>query len=446
MKAFGVGRPALREAMRILESESLLQVRRGVRGGAYVTLPTRAVPAQAAGRLLQYWRATVRDVFDTRSILEAAGAARIAYHGSAEDHAHLRSIWESWHSVGFDLEAWNEHSVAFHSALTEESGLNSLALLGGIIQEITERIAVLGLHEISPLQNTGMMQRGINKPRDLVKLIEARLGAEAETFWMDYRTDQANWWFSRRSNQTVLDLFDEPTDEKASGKLADTLADALRRKIVSGELQQDDLLPQESKLAEELGVGLPGLREALRILESESLIIVERGAQGGARIQAPTAEAAARPASVLLQIQDTTLEDVYDTQDILEAASARRLAAEGTRRDHRKLRVAFDELASMDWEPDGWLELHWKFHTILVELAGLKSLQFLSSILDEITTRHKEDQAGVPWRDGSRITSDMTLRSQRRLVEQIEDRDASGAEEHWRSHLSGLQHRILQGR
>ena len=115
-------------------------------------------------------------------------------------------------------------------------------------------------------------------------------------------------------------------------------------KIVSGELQQDDLLPQESKLAEELGVGLPGLREALRILESESLIIVERGAQGGARIQAPTAEAAARPASVLLQIQDTTLEDVYDTQDILEAASARRLAAEGTRRDHRKL-----GLPSMSW-------------------------------------------------------------------------------------------------
>ncbi len=66
------------------------------------------------------------------------------------------------------------------------------------------------------------------------------------------------------------------------------MAAELRRRIVSGELEVGgDPLPSEGKLMSQFGVSRPTLREAFRILESEQLIRVLRGARGGARVLKP---------------------------------------------------------------------------------------------------------------------------------------------------------------
>ena len=52
MEEFGVSRPTLREAFRILEAESLISVRRGSRGGARVVAPDASVAAPFVGLLL----------------------------------------------------------------------------------------------------------------------------------------------------------------------------------------------------------------------------------------------------------------------------------------------------------------------------------------------------------------------------------------------------------
>ena len=77
-------------------------------------------------------------------------------------------------------------------------------------------------------------------------------------------------------------------------KTAELIAGRLRRQIVRGELKEGDTLPPELALMGQFGVSRPTLREAFRILETESLICVRRGARGGAQVTAPELSVAAR--------------------------------------------------------------------------------------------------------------------------------------------------------
>ncbi|MET9089695.1 GntR family transcriptional regulator, partial [Streptomyces sp. NPDC004237] len=116
-------------------------------------------------------------------------------------------------------------------------------------------------------------------------------------------------------------------------KTAELVAARLRRMIVRGELAEGESLPSETALMEQFAVSRPTLREAFRVLESESLINVRRGARGGARVQIPEGTVAARYAGVVLEYRGTTLKDVYDARTVIEAPCAGLLAERRTDED-----------------------------------------------------------------------------------------------------------------
>src|ERR1700709_1951474 len=62
------------------------------------------------------------------------------------------------------------------------------------------------------------------------------------------------------------------------------VAAELRRQIVTGRLKPGDKLHPENILQVEFAISRPTLREALRMLEAESLITIIRGKHGGARV------------------------------------------------------------------------------------------------------------------------------------------------------------------
>src|SRR3979409_278065 len=99
-------------------------------------------------------------------------------------------------------------------------------------------------------------------------------------------------------------------------KTAELVASNLRGQIVRGELKEGDALPPESALMEHFGVSRPTLREAFRVLESEALISVRRGAHGGARVHVPNGDVAARYAALVLEYRGTDLADIHTARTI----------------------------------------------------------------------------------------------------------------------------------
>jgi DNA-binding FadR family transcriptional regulator len=223
------------------------------------------------------------------------------------------------------------------------------------------------------------------------------------------------------------------------------IADELRQLIVSGALKEGDSLGHEPDLVERFGVSRPSLREALRILEAEGLISVVRGVQGGVVAHQPDQRMTARTAALVLQARNVPLADVYDARSLLEPAAARVVASS---RAHRaaatELRGLIDAQVEAIDDPEAFGRANARFHARLVELAGNQTLAIVAEMLTEIVARAVTavSQAG-PGGD-SAPTRRRGIRSQERLVALIDEGDAAGAEEHWRTHM-GVVGRVMLG-
>ena len=70
-------------------------------------------------------------------------------------------------------------------------------------------------------------------------------------------------------------------------KAARQISESLKERILSGEFPPGSYLPAAGELLEEFEVSRPTLREALNTLETDGLIRLRRGPNGGAIVQSP---------------------------------------------------------------------------------------------------------------------------------------------------------------
>jgi DNA-binding FadR family transcriptional regulator len=226
-------------------------------------------------------------------------------------------------------------------------------------------------------------------------------------------------------------------------KTAELIAARLRSQIVRGELKAGDTLPGEARLMTQFGVSRPTLREAFRILETESLINVRRGSRGGARIIAPDLSVAARYVGLLLQVDGTTIADVYEARKVLEPACVSRLAVRRTPADIAALRAVTDALAeAVDHADVGspaveqWSHHTVRFHALLMELCGSRTLAVQGGVLQDIVATHTALSVSRDMHSPEMVPRfRTTVRSYRKLIDLVEAGDADGAAKHWVAHL-----------
>jgi len=225
-------------------------------------------------------------------------------------------------------------------------------------------------------------------------------------------------------------------------KTAELIAGHLRRQIVRGELKAGETLPPEVQLMEQFGVSRPTLREAFRILETETLISVRRGARGGAQVMTPDISVAARYVGSLLQIQGTTIDDVYEARMVNEPYCARLLARSRTKQDLSDLRDCVDDLRTIVQagpkavpEPLKWSSLTFRFHQLVTERCGNKTLAVQGAVLQDIVATHLHLTVSQGFGSESPARFQKVLRAYERLVDLVEAREADDAEKHWRNHM-----------
>ena len=141
---FGVGRTAVREAIRTLERSGLLQVKKGPKGGLFVARNYDQPINDSIVNLLAGGQASLEDLFEIRLLIEPYAAFRAAERASAGELAQLEKLLGEAEVVREEGAALRAHNIEFHRQILGMSGNPILSVIGeAVLRILSERIRTL---------------------------------------------------------------------------------------------------------------------------------------------------------------------------------------------------------------------------------------------------------------------------------------------------------------
>ena len=148
---FGVSRPTLREALRLLSASQLIRVGRGRAGGIFVArTPSEGMSAnlsESIALMLAADSISLDELLDARLSLEVPIAGRAAANATEDVVARLEAAVAAAEGHQPGTEPFNQADTEFHQILAEAAGN---VLLRGLTQWILEVLQPSLIIKISP--------------------------------------------------------------------------------------------------------------------------------------------------------------------------------------------------------------------------------------------------------------------------------------------------------
>lgn len=124
LSQFNVSRPTLRESLKLLESQGVIELRPGPGGGVIVREPSTDLLAHGLSVFLRLHKVPFVTVIKAREVIEPALAYEAAVNGSEEEFAELEASIVRMKALNAQTnqEAFLEENRVFHGIIARASG------------------------------------------------------------------------------------------------------------------------------------------------------------------------------------------------------------------------------------------------------------------------------------------------------------------------------------
>lgn len=212
--------------------------------------------------------------------------------------------------------------------------------------------------------------------------------------------------------------------------------------ILAGVYSNGTRLPAERDLATQLGVSRGAVREAIRVLQAQGILVSGTGRGNGTRVQARPSNAIGRILRLQLALDVVSFADLTETRVALERAAC---AAAARRREPEPLARAGALLEQMREvvSPAPFNELDTDFHVALAEAGDNRLMSNLTvairkSVENPISAAERENTG---WAELRR----MLVGQHERMLEAIMAGDADRAAELSEEHIRVAYEKLLHG-
>ena len=213
-------------------------------------------------------------------------------------------------------------------------------------------------------------------------------------------------------------------------KTSDVLAAELRRQILTGVLSPGASLPAERELVAQTGLSRGSVRDALRILESESLVVTRAGRYGGSVANKPDDESLRRSISIFVHGRGITLLSLLQTREAIEPALAALAAKNRTDEELQQLVAATERVENAFMDTPQFLRANVDWH---MAIAAASHNELLRAFMHSISNMVYKATAIENF--ASDEVRKQVMHAHRRILQAIVAQDAEAAERRMARHL-----------
>jgi len=170
---FAMSKSTIREAMRILEAQGLIETRTGPGGGSFVGEVSAERARALLGNYFYFKDLSIRDIYQIRRALEPELAASLAGTLDAAALADLRGLIDRYPDPAVNVEQEREQHIAsleFHARLADHAKNELLGFLIGFMAQILSDLTVC--RQLYNPPNAELFARGRHYQSGLVDALQ----------------------------------------------------------------------------------------------------------------------------------------------------------------------------------------------------------------------------------------------------------------------------------
>jgi GntR family transcriptional repressor for pyruvate dehydrogenase complex len=212
----------------------------------------------------------------------------------------------------------------------------------------------------------------------------------------------------------------------------------VRTLIRQGRLKAGDQLPSERELAEAFKVSRTSVREALRALETQGLIISRTG-MGNFIADLPIESLVATLAKLLIK-EKTALADIFELRKLIEPPIAALAADRATKKDIEQMKRILDKQSEAVGRGETGVEADAELHFAIGQATQNQALEKLVSGLMEITSDSREESLQTPDRRQA------SIEAHGKIFSAIEQHNRTSAQKAMLHHIEQVKKNVLSAR